>query len=273
MNDKLDTRKSLLVNDEIYLDDAFLFLKKTWKEILAFSFIGVFIAASYLLLSANKFQANAIIIMAYTLGSNESNKFTTVEEPKDLINRMDKIINSDIVINSCGINQPLNHVMDVSSAVKIKPYSKISSAVEIKVSRPTKELAKECLVSIYKLIADSQQEIGLKITKKTLKDIAIIDARLNQNNNLSKMISLDSSSSIKTYFDIIQDSRNYEDKKNILLGVNLNTIQAELMAPIFITDSKSGKNIFMNLVVGLVGGLLFGFFIALIQKMRKKIYG
>ena len=258
---------------EISLIDILLFLKKTWKIIAIAGVLGALVAIAYLSVTPNRYEAVAQIQMARVpaeknlLGAN-------VEEPAALISRMSLPTSiNDAVISACGLQNSTSQANELGKAIKLSIPKGVASVVELKVTRPTAELAKACAGSVVDLITQSQAKmIGpMADSAKTrnAERLATVDERLAQDKLLLAKAEQPKGTVSAAYFAILTEIRALEDERGSLSKmVGAQVLQeAALQSPIFVADQPVYPKKTIALAMGLAGGLFLGVLIALGKRM------
>ena len=144
---------------EISFFDILLFLKGAWKMIVMMGLAGLVISGIYLLITPNQYEAVANIAMARVPADNNP-LGVNIEEPTALIARMSVPTSFDgIVIQACGLEGATNIGAQQTKVIKLSIPKGVANVVELKVTRPSTELASSCAKSVYESIAKSQAQM------------------------------------------------------------------------------------------------------------------
>lgn len=262
---------------EISLLEILIFLKGAWRLMGIMGLVGLGIAGVYLLLIPPQYEASTTISMLKVpainniLGAN-------VEEPAALIASMSlPSALTDEVINACGSVSGGNGASLLAKSIKLAIPKGVTSAVELKVTRPTSELATVCAGSVAQLMKQSQAKIissladnSLAANKTRLNTIA---ERLSQDKALLNRAVQPNGPLTPTYFAVLSEIRALEDEQaRITVAMNMSGAQeADVQAPIETSDHPVYPKGIMSLAAGLMGGLFLGLLIALARQMVSKL--
>ena len=260
-------------DSEISLLDILIFLKGAWKSIVLMGLLGLAISATYLLLTPNQFEAVANVAMGRIPSSA-----VNIEEPVALINRMSLPSSFDAaVIASCGLQDSGNLATQLSKSIKLSIPKGVVNVIELKVTRPSPELAQACATSVFDGIAKSQtQMIGpLAEANKTRNSDRLVKVqdRLAQDKALLSKAEQPRGVLSPTYFSILTEIRTLEDERDKLsASIDVMGVQsANLQSPIYVADKPVYPKKLISLLAGLIGGLFLGLLIALGRQMMAKL--
>lgn len=261
------------LGDEISLLDILIFLKGAWKSIVLMGLLGLAISATYLLLTPNQFEAVANVAMGRIPSSA-----VNIEEPVALINRMSLPSSFDAaVIASCGLQDSGNLATQLFKSIKLSIPKGVVNVVELKVTRPSPELAQACAASVFDGIAKSQaQMIGPLVQAAKASNSARltkVDERLTQDKVLLAKTEQPRGVLSPAYFLILTEIRTLEDERD-KLSASIDTMgvqTANLQSPIYVADKPVYPKKLISLLAGLIGGLFLGLLIALGRQMMAKL--
>ena len=260
-------------DSEISLLDILIFLRGAWKSIVLMGLLGLAISATYLLLTPNQFEAVANIAMGRIASSGAN-----IEEPVALINRMSLPSSFDAtVIASCGLQESTNLAAQLSKAIKLSIPKGVANVVELKVTRPSPELAQACAASVFDVIAKSQAQMIGPLAQATKASnsarLTKVDERLTQDKVLLAKAEQPRGVLSPTYFSILTEIRTLEDEREKLTAsIDAKDVQsANLQSPIYVADKPVYPKKLISLLAGLMGGLFLGLLIALGRQMMAKL--
>ena len=261
------------VDDEISLIDILYFLKGAYKTIVIASLCGLAISGIYLLITPNQYEALAQIQMART-PQDKSPLGVNVEEPVALIARMSLPTSfNEVVIAACGLQEASGLAAQLSKAIKIGIPKVVASAVELKVTRPTPELAKTCVTSVADFIMQSQADMIIPIVQalkqRNQERLTRVEGRLAQDKVLLARAEQPKGVVSPTYFAILSEIHALEDEReNLSKVIASDSLQnAALLSPVHVSDNPVYPKKTVALAAGLLGGLFLGILWALGQKM------
>jgi len=258
---------------EISLIDVLIFLIKAWKTILLFGVLGVIGSIAYLLVAPNRYEAIAQIQMA-RIAVEKNPLGANVEEPAALINRLRLPSGLNDVVNSaCGLQDSRNPASDLGKIIKLTIPRGAVSMVELKVVRPTPELAKACAVSVVDWIVQSQAQmidLIVDVTKVRYKErLAKTDERLAQDKALLPKVDQSKGVISPAYFALLSEIRSLEDERERLIELMDGYLMpgATFQSSIFVDDQPIFPIKAISLLVGLLGGIFLGVMIELGKKI------
>ena len=267
--------------DEISLLDILLFLKRSWKTIVAFGAIGLVIAAIFLLTLPKQYQAIAQIQMAQVANiasNNISPLGVNIEEPSLLIARMSfpTSFTSD-EITQCGLDGKESAASILAKSIILSQPKGITNVVELKIVANNPEYAQKCASAIFNLIKTSQEKIVSPYIAEAKIKLADDEIRLTKAKDL--VLKADKSGSLMSaaYLSTRDEIRYLLDEITALQNfVASNTNRAtRLVAPIYIheTTNSTKKQVILaiGLMVGIFTGLLIALFRQVIAKLKKQL--
>lgn len=256
--------------------EILIFFKSGYKTIYISGFIGLVFSGIYLLFTPFLYEAAVNVSMTRIFIPNNSS-WLNIEEPSTLIVRASNSSNFQTeLINACGFDATGDVGGQFARYIKLSIPKPTPTAVEIRVFRPTRELAKVCADSIYQLIVKSQVEMGKSLSEtskaKNSSDLAKIDKRLSEDRAL---VARSQTRDIltPTYFTLLNQIRLLEDQRELLLAVP----QAEMMQQpplnpsIYVSERPVHPKTVTNLAIGFLTGILLGICVVLGLQARKAI--
>jgi hypothetical protein len=254
--------------------EVIIFLKSGSKTIFIYGFIGLVVSSIYLLITPSLYKAVASVSVA-TVVSPGNQLGIKIEEPASLVKRLSISSNFDAeLLKACNLNPSEDATEGFKKYIKISIPKVAPSTLQIEVTRPSRELAKACANSFYQLIFNTQMKEGelliMNSAAKKIEEISKLDKRLNED-RLIMLRERNSGSISQAYIVLHNQIRVYEDRLEVLRassggerieGPALNT-------PIYIDDKADYPPRLASLLVGLLGGILLGFFATVVSKLPK----
>ena len=258
---------------EISLLDILLFLKGAWKTILITALLGLVIAFIFLLVAPNQFEAVANIAMGRVSPGSAN-----IEEPQALINRMSLPSSFDAsAISACGLQDASNLAEQLSKAIKLSIPKGVANVAELKVNRPTPELAQACANSVFEAIVKSQTQMIEPMAQAAKSNnsvrLAKVEARLAQDKTLLARAGEPKNAVSPAYFAILSEIRTFDDEREKLLtSIHASAAQtATLQSPVYVADKPIYPKKALSLLAGLMGGVFLGIVIALTRQILPKL--
>ncbi len=265
-------------NDEISLLDILRFLKGAWKTIAVTSILGLATSSFYLLITPAQYEAVTTIAMARVPAPNNV-LGVNIEEPAALIARMSLpgAFNSEL-IGSCGFDGGIDAAPLLAKSIKLAVPKGLTSAVELKVNRPTPELAKTCASGVVRLIATSQEKMLSSLADfsgvANRARLVIVEERMAQDKALLAKAEQPRGPLTPTYFAVLSEIRALEDEKErVTAALNFSKMTQEVLAQssIEVSDHPVYPKRAMSLLAGLFGGILLGLLIALARQIIARL--
>ena len=260
-------------DEEISLLDILCFIKSAWKTIAIAGLCGLVISILYLLMTPNQYEVLAQMQMA-RVPQDKSPLGVNVEEPVALIARMSLPTSfNEAVIAACGLQEASNQAAQFSKVIKFGIPKGVASVVELKVTRPTPEVAKTCAASIIDVITQSQAAMIAPMAQaskqRNQERLVKVDERLTQDKALLAKAEQPKGPISPTYFAILSEIRALEDERASLSKVvaNESLQNAALLSPIYGSDNPVSPKKLVALAAGVLGGLFLGLLVALARKM------
>jgi LPS O-antigen subunit length determinant protein (WzzB/FepE family) len=281
LNDQNQRSQGSQIDDEISLIDILHFLKGAYKTILVFGVLGLAIAIAYLVITPDRFEAVAQMVMAQTSGANNNNNnnnlnplWVNVEEPALLIARLGSPTSfSAGAIAACGQQAQSNPALATAQTIKLATIKGLSNVVELKTVGPTPEAASTCAQAIFELIKTSQAQILAPYLQEAQTQLAEDGIRLDQAKALvfkaDKLGAAMSAAYLATRDEIKYLLDEITTLQNVVSGSQGRVTR--LVSPIYASDNPIAPKKSIALAAGLLGGLFLGLLIALAQKMLASI--
>lgn len=262
---------------EISLRDVIDFLKKSWKTITKFGFLGLICGIVYIWITPNEYQATFQIEMAqYIQLKDKSNNSISpvganVEDPGRLIIRLlSPTTYNDGVVEACGFKNVENQREKIVSIVKATIAKRSPSIVEISIKQSSKELALACSTAIFEEIRFSQEAMMAPFfdeVRKSLRDnleqIAIAKTVFKESAGSSSLL-------LAPSYLLARDEINQLTEKNVLLEylLQFNEVRkTKLVAPIYLSVGPVYPKRFSSILGGLLGGLFVGVIFSLLKRL------
>ncbi|MBU3563616.1 Wzz/FepE/Etk N-terminal domain-containing protein [Polynucleobacter sp. Tro8-14-1] len=254
--------------DEISLIDILIFLKGAWKTIAITGVLGLFTSVAYLLIATNQYEALANIYMMRVSPAGAN-----IEEPAALIARMNLPAGvDDSVMVACGLQDAPNMQAQFTKAIKLSIPKGVANVVELKVMRPSPELANACAMSVIKFITNSQTLLNSPNLEASKARLTKVDERMAEDKVLLSKIDPTRGPASPSYFAILQEIRNLEEERDKTLKIlEATDVQAtNLNLPINVGNMPVYPKKVLSLATGLLCGLFLGCLIALLRQMIAK---
>jgi uncharacterized protein involved in exopolysaccharide biosynthesis len=278
-HDISEPQGGMLIGDdqEISLLDILRFIKGAWKMIAIMGALGLAGAGAYLLITPNQYEAQANIAMA-RVPADKNPLGVNIEEPQALINRMSVPSSFDSsVIDACNLQASSNLAAQLSKVIKLTIPKGVANVVELKVTRPSPELAQACADAVYQAIAKAQAQMIDPIAQATKVSngarLAKVEERLAQDKTLLAKAEQPKGAVSPAYFAILSEIRNLEDEREKLATtVSASGVQAtNLQSPIYVGNQPVYPKKSLSLIAGLIGSMFLGVFIALARQVIAKL--
>lgn len=184
MADQLNQIPQDLSEEEISLRDVIEFIQSSWKVILSTGIAGLLLGGVFLVVTPNQYEATAQVQMSQLPpkgnGQNSVSPVgVNIEEPALLISRFQMPSTySQLELQACGLEEDKKSFETLANLVKITPLKGVASVVELKVKRPSPELAKSCVEGIFNKIHDTQKSIKDPFLAEALTKISNYERQL-----------------------------------------------------------------------------------------------
>jgi uncharacterized protein involved in exopolysaccharide biosynthesis len=247
-----------LLEDEISLKTIIDFLIESWKAIFLTSVIGLFGAVGFIIKTPYKFEATAQIQVAQLSAGGIAG--TNIEEPNLLIARMKLPSSYDQAsIVACGYESKKQAAEGLANMIKLS-LSKGTQMVELKVTGPSSEQAKQCAQSVFNNVKQSQKIIAEPMIEEAKLKLARHTSRLQEAQKFIYKADKSGSSMSAAYLSTRDEIKQITDEIIRLddLISSANVRQTKLVSPIYSSENKVSPKRSIALAIGLMGGLFVG---------------
>lgn len=256
---------------EISLVDIIDFIKKAKKTMVLFGILGIVIAALYIVIAPNQYEATAQIKMAQISITNPTNPFgTTVEDPNSLIARMQLPTNySSEVIAACEYQDKSQAALALSKAVKLTIPKGLTNTVELKVSSLSPQIALACAQAIVDQITLLQAQFAKPFVEEAKIRLVQDNDRIDAARKLIARAD-QSGSAMSAAYLAARDELTYflTDREKMLDLINsVDKRGTQLISPIYAPEKPVSPKKMIAVLVGLFIGLLLGLGVALVRKL------
>jgi len=265
---------------DISLLDIYFFLKKSYKIILILALLGLSLAAIYLFLTPNQYEAMAQIQMAQIASANkpsdkEANLLgVNVEEPALLISRLGSPASfTQQESDACGLKGQQGAQILLAKSIKLSAIKNVSNVVELRVSGSTPQVASECARAVFEMIKSSQFQIVAPYIGEAKVKVADDQKRLAAAQQVIANADKSGQAMSASYLSTRDEVRFLLDEITILQNIitSSNARSAHLVSPIYTSDSPFAPRKRLVLVIGLLGGLISGILLALANQGLSKL--
>lgn len=229
---------------------------------LGFGLCGLLGSAGFIAVKPNQYEAIAQIQMAQISPPSNNvinSHFINAEDPIALMTRLRlPSAYSELEVDACGLENEIKARESLVGISKISVVKGVSSIIELKVVRGSKEQASFCAQAIFENILNSQNEI-LKLYDREATELSKNhQTRLREAQELIGLINNNESSSYVAY----------------LAGVHLSTFRTyskprktKLVSPIYASEVPISPNKKVILIAGLLVGLFLGLCLVTVRKI------
>lgn len=262
---------------EISLLDVFIFFKGAWKLMILTGFLGLGVSGIYLFTAPSQFEAVTTIFILKAPSPNNVLGIN-IEDPAALIARMSLPGAFDNeVLASCGFQGGTNDPQRLTQSIKWAVPKGLSSAVELKVNRPTSELAIACIRHIVQSVSAVQlnglESIVELSRAANVARLGVVEERIRQDRVLLAKPEQPGGRLTPTYFAVLSDIRALEDERvKLTAALNITNIQdAQPQSPIDVSVNHLYPKRSLSLFAGFLGGGFLGLMIALVRQLVAKL--
>lgn len=259
------------VDQEVSLQEIINFFIESWLIILTTIIISLFAATAYLVITPNEFQAVAYIQVA-RFQDNGRVQWVNYEEPKLLLTRF-KVpsVYTEEEIKACGFVNQGDPAKELAMAARFTEIRGGDSLVELKINRPTKDLAKSCATTIFQKIYTHQSQM-IKARSEIAKDSLMRYQK--QLKGAQELISRadHSTPGISVAYLSVRDELRHLNDEVIKLSTFISALeagQARLIAPIYASDNPILPRSYSILMSSFISGFLLGIFLAFIRRWMR----
>jgi hypothetical protein len=274
MNKKISKNGSSneLLDYEISIWSITLFLKSNCKLLALSVAFGLALSLVYLVIIPPQYEAVKTINLI-KINSPNNPLGINLEEPSALIARIKAslFIDGDI-IHLCGFEDDKNPAF-IDKSIKYAVLKDSTSSIELRVVRPSIDLAKNCTLAIEGLIVATQQQLLNSISQSSRMinetRLDLIEQRLMEDRSLLDRIKSQHIPLSPIYFHVVLDIRALEDEK-FRLTKSAGVTKLDWLAPNF-NDEISTRKIYPKKLIILFLGAIGGFFLGLIITYLRQI--
>ena len=264
---------------EIPLLDILRFLKWAYRTIFIFGALGLMTAIIYLLVTPRQYEVTAQIAMAQ-IGATNNSAFNlqgvNIEDPNTLIARLSSptsFNSKEVAACSLGDKQD-GATNSLFKAIKISLVKGLPDVVELKAFGGSPESAKNCALAIFEHIKISQSQILTPLLDDAKVRLLDDERRLNKAKELISNVDKSVASMGVAYYLSTRDEMRYLLEeitilKNVL-SPNTNR-PTRLVAPLATSNTPIAPKKTTLLLLGLLGGLLFGLVITLGVRLQTNL--
>ncbi len=260
--------------DEISLLEILDFIKKSWKIIVLGSFLGLFCAVGYIVVTPPMYEATAQIRMAQISQVNPANPFgAPIEDPNSLISRMQFPTNYLAeVIGACGYQDQPQAALALSKAAKFSILKGVANTVELKIMAPTSQAAASCVQAIFVQISQMQEQLSKTFVEEAKIKLASDNEHIEGARKLITKADQSGSAMSAAYLSA-RDELTYfltDREKMIDLINSVKSRGTRLDSPIYASERPVSPKKMMSLIAGLAAGFFLGLLFALGRKFIKQ---
>lgn len=266
---------------EFSLLDIYDFIKKSYKIIMLFTFLGLIGALAYLLVTPPMYEATAQIRMAQISQISPANPFgTPIEDPASLIARMQFPTNyGPQVISSCGYQDKPQATLALVKNSKFTVPKGVANTVELKILASSPDDAAKCARAIFSQVAQLQEEFSKVFVEEAKIKLATDNERIDAARRLIAKADQSGSAMSAAYLSA-RDELTYFLTDREKMADLINSIKnrgTSLASPLYVSERPVSPKKAISLLVGLLGGLLLGLLVALtfqiIAKLKSQLSG
>jgi len=272
-----DTRISLL--------DVLCFLKGSYKTIAITGVVGVVFSLIYLAITPKQYEATAQIVLAQIgipntkyPSTNLSPLGINIEEPALVISRLSLPSSFLGGANSeCGFDDRPDSINTMIKTLKFGVIKGVTNVIEIRALGASPEAAKVCANAIFELIKTTQTKILSPYIEEAKILLAYDEVSLQKAKALLSNADKVGSQISGVYLATRDEIHYLLDEIAYLKSVVASSPNrlTHLIAPIYASDTPISPKKWMAFLVGVFGGLLLGFVVALarvkIQSLRTEL--
>lgn len=258
------------IQEEITLKDITNSLVESWKTLAITGVSGLLASAGYLLVTPNQYQATAQIRVAQiSMNNNTSPLGINIEEPKLLLTRLKlPTTYTEQEIKDCGLSDQPQYAQSIPALAKFSEVKGVESIIELKVNRPTKEVANACAESLFKNIQTSQSMLIKPYTDEAEKLLVKYQERLNYVQHLVVRADKSGAALSAVYLANRDEIKFLSDEisrlNNLITSAEMR--QTKLIAPIHTSDHPVFPKKQNSMVIGLIAGIFLGLAFILVKR-------
>ena len=241
------------------------------------TFLGLVGAVVYILITPPAYEATAQIRMAQVSVVSPANPFgANVEDPASLISRMQFPTNySDSVIATCGYQDKPLAAVALAKSVRLSVLKGVANTVELKVLGTSPKVAESCAEAIFRQIALMQEQLSKVFVEEAKLKLAADNERIEGARQLIAKADKSGSAMSAAYLSA-RDELTYflTDREKMLDLINsVKSRGSRLDSPIFVSDRPVSPRKAVNLLAGVIAGLVSGIMVALGRQVFRRFKG
>lgn len=251
-------------DQEMDIQQLYLFLTKHIRKILFFTGIGLGLAILFLVIAPKKYEAITQIQMARVNLSNKDSPFAldSIEPPALLMARLRlPSTYTEEVINACGI--PAIKLID---AVQIRQMRDTNTSIELKVRHETPTKAQQCSQAVFEMIKQQQGNLLQPFLDANKAKLAFYQKELATDASFLNKLEEQHNSSTFNFIKYIKvsDQIKYDieqiDKltQQLQFGSQITTV----IAPTYVDPDIVTPKKIPTLIIGTLLGFLLGLALA-----------
>lgn len=257
-------------DNKILLKYIIKFWVEYWRLIFFGGLLGILGSIGFLMITPSEYQATALIQMAQIGANNNTNPLgVNLEEPNQLIARLRlPSTYSYEVIKVCGFENVSSPAETLASSAKFSAVKGVSSMVELKINRYSRDIAIDCAQALFETIKTSQNEIIQPYIEESKTLLNKYERRLTVSQSLGlgsdKLGSSLSAACLANHEEV--KLLNEEALRLSTLIAIANSRRAKLASPIFVADAPAYPKTKVSLIVGLIVGVSLSFLFVMGKK-------
>lgn len=238
-----------------------VFLKRNQKVIALFGIVGLLISSAYVIQTPKVYEAGWQMQMAQFSKSNSSSSSdSNSEEPAALVQRLRSPTTYSIEVQQdCGIPENEESGEYLNKKLEVQTIKESRSAVQFKFRAPSPAQAKQCADAVVKMIKAQQRSLieerfAGRQPQLAQYQLALVEEqqqlekiKKSELGNFGYLAKLDKLSWLRTRIDALQEEA--------LLS---QMYPAKLIAPIYVPSKPVSGKARLQLLLGIVLGLMLG---------------
>lgn len=260
---------------EVSLLDIFDFIREAWKTVSIMGLLGIVVAITYLWVTPSQYEAIAQIRMAQLSIFNPANPFgATIEDPNSLMARMKFSTNYDEeIILACNGQGNYYSVETLVKSIKFTIPKGSVGVLELNVSAPSMQQAKDCASAIYRRIRYLQLELAEPLINEAKIKLEQDSERIEALQRLI-MKADKAGGAVSAVYLSTRDEQSYflaDREKRIDLINSAEQRGASLVSPIYASEVPVSPKKTFSIVVGLAAGIFLGLLLVLISRTLSRL--
>lgn len=257
--------RNTLYEDELSLTDVLAFFRGNQFAILSSSIAGLLLAWGSTFLIPPGYQASTQIEMAKVSSApnTASSHFdTSVEDANLLVERLQVPSTfTAATVRLCGLENEQEPQKKLAKLVQASVMRKAGNVVDLSVTGPTPDGAKQCVEALFEMIASYQAALIDRNTNEILKNLAELENDLDQHEKL--LTELKNSDMESVAYLAIRDKRLFLMEQIATLNRSLRYLEPRLVSPIYAPPDPVFPRKSLVSAAGFGGGLMLGLAFAL----------